>query len=208
MSKERKEKKIQETDQAYQAAAHKDAFNAVLDIINKHIIKKNEVMKVSSLKLTYINILEEKGYPSPEFHSDKLISRLQNHEISQSISFTKINPGDEGARSYFLIYNNKTTVAEALGVAYKLGSTDKFSDVALDLHKQILEAYKNSKKLPWPPTHDDMEIKSKDLLPEKLINFLNLVLTGTLEVEERSLRTQRLVLSIGQDLCRAVTKEE
>ena len=50
-----------------------------------------------------------------------------------------------------------------------------------------------------------MEIKSKDLLPEKLINFLNLVLT---EVEEKYLRTQRLVLSIGQDLCRAVTKEE
>ena len=46
------------------------------------------------------------------------------------------------------------------------------------------------------------------MLPEKLIKFLSLVLTGAPEVEEKSLRTQRLVLSIGQDLCRAVTKEE
>ena len=157
------------------AAAHEEAFNAVLEEINEHIIKNNKIVKLSSLKLTYINKLEEKGYPNPEYRSEKLKSHLQNHEINESICFTKTNPSGEGARSYNLIYNKQTTVADAVAVAYELGSRDNFSDVALDMRKLILEAFKKSEKLLWPPTHSDMEMDSRKLLPSKLVEFLILV---------------------------------
>ena len=55
---------------------------------------------------------------------------------------------------------------------------------------------------------DDLEIKSEDLLPLDLIKFLNIVMSGEADVEEKSEKTRRHVLSIGQDLCRAVTKGE
>ena len=64
------------------------------------------------------------------------------------------------------------------------------------------------KSLPWPPTADYLEIKSEDLLPLDLFKFLNIVMSGEADVEEKSGKTRRLVLSIGQELCCAVTKEE
>ena len=95
-----------------------------------------------------------------------------------------------------------------MAVAYELGSRDNFSDVALDMRKLILEAFKKSVKLLWTPTHSDMEMDSRKLLPSKLVEFLNLVLAGTYDVDVKSLKTQRLVFSIGQDLYRAITNEQ
>jgi hypothetical protein len=86
-----------------------------------------------------------------------------------------------------------------------LASTDKVQDVAILIRGIIKQAYKKTKALPWPPTVEDMEIKPDELLPECLVRLLNLLLAGTPEVEEKSERIRCLVMSIGQDLCRAVT---
>ena len=64
------------------------------------------------------------------------------------------------------------------------------------------------KSLPWPPTADDLEIKSEDLLPPDLMKFLTIVMSGEANVGEKCEKTRHIVLSIGQDLCRAVTKGE
>lgn len=45
---------------------------------------------------------------------------------------------------------------------------------------------------PPPMAVDDMEIKSEELLVEDLIKFLNLLLAGTTEVEDKCEKSWRL----------------
>ena len=52
------------------------------------------------------------------------------------------------------------SVAEAVAFAYKLGAKDKYEDVALLLRSSIQQAFKDSEPLPWPPSADDLEVKS------------------------------------------------
>ena len=191
-AKERAEKRIVGTEQTRQVAAHEEAFNSVVDILNTHVIEWNEVMQLSSLRLIYVDKLEENEYPNSEYRSEKPMHRLQNHDISCNISFTKVSPDNKGCVSFILIYNNTTTVADAVICAYRLGSIDKLADVAFLMRGLIQRAYQESEELPWLPTAEQQ-------LPKELIRFLNIAMEGKCE------KTRRLVLSIGQDLCRAVT---
>ena len=61
------------------------------------------------------------------------------------------------------------------------------------------------KTLHWPPTAEDLSIRSH-LLPDELQTFLTVVLAGKPEVTCE--KTNRLVLSTGQDICRSVTDGE
>ena len=91
-------------------------------------------------------------------------------------------------------------MAEAVSFAYQLGSKDKYQDVALLLRSSIQRAFKEAKPLPWPPSADDLEVKSSDeVLPSDLLKFLNYVISGDSDVE-RCEKTGRIVLSIGQVL--------
>ena len=99
----------------------------------------------------------------------------------------------------------KTTVSNALARAYTLGSADKYQDVALLLRHNILQAFNLSKGLPWPPTADDMELSCEKLLPPDLVRFLSIVMVGKEDLE-MSEKMKRLVFSIGQDLCCAVSE--
>lgn len=205
---ERADAKVMNTAQACQAAAHREAFNAAVEMLTHQVIEKNEVIQLSSLRRIYIEKLAENGCPNPEYRSEKLLHRLQNHELSKNVSFTKASPGDKGCLSFILIYSNRITVVDAVAFAYKLGARDKFTDVALFIRGLIQRAYKESKELPWPPTLDDLEIKSDEMLPRELVKFLTQVIVGISEIKGNNEKIQRLVLSIGQDLCRAVTHGE
>ena len=106
---------------------------------------------------------------------EKLKARLKNHEIHERIAFVNVNPGDKGCITYNLVYSATMSVAEAVAFAYKLGSKDKCEDVALLLRSSIQQAFKDSEPLPWPPSADDLEVKSSDeLLPSDLLKFLNM----------------------------------
>ncbi|KAI4809457.1 hypothetical protein KUCAC02_018336 [Chaenocephalus aceratus] len=74
-----------------------------------------------------------------------------------------------------------------------------------NLYRKTLE---ESKELPWPPTAQELDaVKMDELLPEHLVQFLSSVVTGTLD-EENCEKTQRLVYSITQDVCRAATNSK
>ncbi len=121
-----------DTLQDCKAAAHLKAFNTVLDLILGKVIEHNEVVQLSALGVLYRQELEESGSPNPDFRSEKLKTQLENHSItcSELIAFAKINPGDNGCITYNLAYKAKTSVADAVGFAYKLGCSDKFEGVA------------------------------------------------------------------------------
>ena len=187
-----------ESDQDRKASAHLKAFTAVLDFLQDCVIGQKKVVLLSSLRLLYIQELEKNGFANPEYRGEKLKARLENHEIHERIAFVNVNPGDKGCITYNLVYSATMSVAEAVAFAYKLGSKDKYEDVALLLRSSIQQAFKDSEPLPWPPSADDLEVKSSDeLLLSDLLKFLNYVISGDADVE-RCEKTRRIVLSIGQ----------
>ena len=63
--------------------------------------------------------------------NEKLKARLENFQINQFIAFAKVNLDDKGCVTYNLVYSASISVAVAVAYIYKLGSTDKYKDVAL-----------------------------------------------------------------------------
>ncbi len=53
--------------------------------------------------------------------------------------------------------------------------------------------------MPWPPSAEYLK-NLEDVIPEELERFLKIVLSG--EGETENVRVNRLVLLIGQDICR------
>lgn len=191
-----------DTEHARVSAAHEKAFISVLEHIQTRIVQQNEVLRLSSLRLIYVEELKQNGYDNSNYRSEKLLKRLENDTIKDYIHFTTVN---HETISFWLVHSSSITVSNALAQACILGSTDKYADVALLLHHNILRAFSEAKHIPWPFTADDMELSPEELLPPELIRFLNIVLSGKEDVE-KSAKIKRLVFSIGQDLCRAVSE--
>ncbi|KAG1678651.1 hypothetical protein GQR58_013324 [Nymphon striatum] len=117
-----------------------------------------------------------------------------------------------------LVYSTSISVAEAVTCAYRIGSKDKFEDVALHLSSVVQGMFNESTPLPWPPTADELDARaSEEYLPTDLVKFLSTLILGEAEVE-KSEKSQRLVLSTTfafnifgttpLDICRAVTNGE
>jgi hypothetical protein len=198
-------KRPKQTEYATMSAAHDQALKLVLGHIQTHIVLKHEVLRLSSLRLLYVEELKNHGYENSNYRSEKLLKRLQNDPIKDKIQFTRVDNKKDGVISFWVVYSSGITISNAIAQAYTLGSTDKYRDIALLLRQKILKAFRESKDLPWPPTTDDMELCSENLLPPELIRFLTMVMTGEEDVEI-SEKFERLVFSIGQDLCRAVSE--
>ena len=135
----------------------RQALASVQDHIQIHFVQQNEVIRLNSLRLLFIEELKRNGYENENYRSEKLLKRLQNDPI-QHVSFMKIIADKSGSMSFWLVYSSKITVVDALAQAYTLGSKDKFENAALLLRSNIQQAFGESQSLPWPPTSDDMEL--------------------------------------------------
>ena len=203
----RNEKKSLDIENLTLAAAYEDAFQAVLDMIHREVLSEKGIVPLPSLRLLFVQKLEEAGYPNAEYRSEKLLHRLQNHEIHHQILFTKVSE-ERGILLYYLIYSKTLTVEDGVKLAYRLGATDKVSDVALLLRSLIFKAQKDSSRLQWPPLPDELLVEYDKVLPNDLKRFLSLVISGDASTEKKREKNERLVLSIGQDICRAATDGE
>ncbi|KAG1685366.1 hypothetical protein GQR58_009094 [Nymphon striatum] len=198
--------------------AHQSSFNVVLDFIRERVIGQKEVLQLGTLRYLYVQELERCGFPNLDFRSDKLKTRLERHTINECIAITKVFSGDRGCIAYNLVYSTSISVAEAVTCAYRIGSKDKFEDVALHLRSVVQGMFNESTPLPWPPTADELDARaSEEYLPTDLVKFLSTLILGEAEVE-KSEKSQRLVLSTtfafnifgttSLDICRAVTNGE
>ena len=61
------------TDQEAITAAHSEAFQAVLYFIQQQVIVQKQVLQLSALRLIYINVLEEKGFPNSDYRHEQLM---------------------------------------------------------------------------------------------------------------------------------------
>ena len=82
-----------------------------------------------------------------------------------------------------------------------IGARDPFNDTAFYLREVIVKAFEETPTPHWPPTSEDLVLNHQ--LPEELVRFISVVLSGS--VVNRSDAAERLGMSIGQDVCRAVT---
>ena len=183
---------------SHDAAAHERAFKVILDYIQEEVVKGNKIVDLSLVRLLYVEALKEHGLHNPNYRSEKLKSRFENHAINELICFDKLNSGDRGCIFYNLIYNTNTSISDAMRYAYKLGNKNQCEDMALFLRDKIKRAFEESNPLPWPPTPDDLEAELlDDILPPDLSRFLNSLIYGDCNLNPCE-KKKRIVRSIGQ----------
>ena len=185
--------------------AHKSALQHVVTYVKEHVIQANKVIQLSHLTLMYTAELEKTPFKNPNYQGAKRLKpKLENHsDLSGKIQFVKCDLPN--SQPFFLLYNSKITVGDAVSEAYSLATTDSVREVALLMRGIIMKSFRDSKELPWPPSANDLEITS-EVLPNQLMKFLSIVIDK--QVISSSDQSNRLVMSIGQDICRAVTHGE
>jgi len=79
-----------DTEHVQMSAAHGKALASVLEYIHTHVIQQNEVLRLTSLRLIYVEELKENGCENSNYRSEKLLKRLQTDPIKDYIQFTKV----------------------------------------------------------------------------------------------------------------------
>ena len=185
--------------------AHEYAFSEVKKYTDKHVIVELEIIPLTLLRDQYISNLKERGFPNPAYRSENLMNKLKKDEdMSKKISFSKVDW--KGCVSFWLVFSSSMSISSAVAASYLAASKDRIQETALYLKEVIERAFKASKELPWPPTVEDISELSSENLPEELERFLTIVFSGNEPKNNECERTKRFVVSIGQDLCRAVTE--
>ena len=107
--------------------------------------------------------------------------------------------------SRYVVVSKAISAEDAVSEAYLLAGRDNIKDVAETLRAVIQRAYKDTKDIEYPPDVEALEVKS-GVIPDMLESFLCMITTG--KAQPPSDRAERLILSIRQDLCRAVFNGE
>ena len=126
-------------------------------------------------KKTYGQI-QMQGFPKQEYRIQKCMDWLKNDtEIKEDISFAKLH--NKGCLIYYLVYNSKISVPDAVISAYEVGITlDNLKDMALLLRSSIIRSFREMDNLPWPPTANDLDFNLNEQPPKELIKFIHKVL--------------------------------
>ena len=181
--------------------AHRQAFSAVCQQIDQEILKEKDILKLSDLLEVYKTALQETQYPNPNYRGENLKAKLETSEFyKEKLAFSPLF--NKGKFPTYLVYSSHIDVGSAIRCAYELGTKDLVIEVAGFLRKVILEAFQNSEALPWPPSAKYLE-NIDNVVPLEVQNFLTFVISGK-SISEVP-RVNRLVNSIGQDICRAAT---
>jgi hypothetical protein len=192
-------------EQSELEAAHDYSFRHVAQYIDETLLHGRKVVTLSSLRLMYIAKLDETRFANPNFRSDRLKRKLEKHHIlGPKLVFTKVQP-QSNSWPFYLVFSSNISVDEAVTQGYQLASRDAVKDVALLLRGVIKKAFEESKDLPWPPPASALEV-TDDVIPNMLKRFLSMVISAV--PTAASDQTDRIVFSIGQDICRAVTNAE
>ena len=166
------------------------------------------VIKLCDLREHYVKELEQTEFANSNYRAEKLRNKLQKHpSIGKNVSFTSFHENDtSGKFKSQLLFSNAIDVESAVKRAYELGTVDRAKEVAKSLRESILQAHQQADKIPWPPTADYLKSQA-DIAPEYLSNFLRIVFTGKEPTKEngKNIKIDRLILSVGQDICRAAT---
>ena len=179
--------------------AHQKAFDAVCQIIDNDVLLEKKVMKLGDLCQVYILNLQGTQFANPNYKAERLKSKLEKHDhYVLSLSFVLLEQASKG----YLVYSSNIDVVSAMKSAFKLGSIGMMRSVADDLRNDIFVTFDRSGDLAWPPVVENLQ-SDHEVIPSKLTTFLTILISGKMVSDDKR---KCLVSSIGQDICRAVTK--
>lgn len=185
-----------------QASAHDTCFQKICEVIDKEIVHEQNVVKLSELVKSYAHHLEETKFPNPSYRTENLKKKISN-TYSDRVGFVALDRA-KGKFQTDLVYSTETKLGTAIKNGYMLGSADHVGDVGLFLRNAISNAFEKANELPWPPSATFLE-GMDDPLPPDLRRFLQVIISGNTTLVSTSEKVERLVNSIGQDICRAAT---
>ena len=181
--------------------AHEQAFQDVSLLVKDQIIDKHEVHKLSEFKKIYIDALEKTDFPNNQYRSENFKLKLEK-KFPGKICFLKMNCTSKFGT--YLIYSSSLDISFAIESAYRLGTADTITDVALSLRNTVKETFSSKGPMDWPPSQEYLQ--NNNTIPDDLATFLSILLTGM--DDNLSDRDTRHLLSVGQDICRMVTNYE
>ena len=178
-------------------------FSKLCQVIDRRIVIGKEVLTLIDLCDTYFFIIADSPFPNTNYRTGKLKAKLLRHkDYCDKLSFVNLDRHGRQLQSE-LVFSNETSLAEAVKNGYMLGCSNMIDEVGKFLHRVIKYAFEKGDVLPWPPTASYLQTVD-DPVPEGLQRFLHNVICGQNSVQPSG-RTNRLVSSIGQDICRAAT---
>ena len=152
------------TKQSSMEMAHQSAYNTVCATVEKKLIVKQGIVKLTDLQQQYVSVLEQSPFPNANYRSENLAAKLTK-SYPQTLSFAKLEK--KGKFQSQLVYSSAIEVGSAVSMAYELSTIDRTRDVALHLRNEIKNSFESSNPLRWPPTAKDLDI-SDSVIPEQL----------------------------------------
>lgn len=178
--------------------AHSQAFLDVCNIIETEVLQDKHILQLSDLTQTYVDSLKKSNYSNPDYRNEKLKSKLERHKLFQGkLSFCEV-----GKFKSCLLYSADVGIQMAIKQAFQLGLQDKVQSVGVEMKEIIADNFSHSNDLRWPPMPTDLE-DLQQCIPKELEELLCFIITG--KKSAASVQFQRLIQSIGQDICRAST---
>ena len=187
--------------QARIESAHHLAFLKVQEHIDRVIINERKVLKMTDLLTIYTEQLRHTEFCNDKYRSEKLKKKIMNVEkYKVQLGFTQLDVVSKFTT--YLVYCKTTSIDDLIKNAYKLGTEDIVKGAALSGRSSILKRYKDSTELPWPITTDTL--RTIKPIPDDVFKFLSYLINGKMvsPIDDSKIR---IINSIGQDICRAVT---
>lgn len=179
--------------------AHRCAFQSVCQVVDNAIIQAKGMMRLTDLRQTYVSALDQTAYPNPDYRSENLKMKLMKHAGYQNqLSFC-----DMQCSKTNIVYSSSIDVDTAVKLAFKLGSSDVIENTGLEVRQTILQTHEDAPDIRWPPLPQTLGNMDDDGIPDNLVGLLRLITTG--KSSYGTPRSERLIHSIGQDICRAAT---
>ena len=178
--------------------AHSEAFMVVCDKVEREVVIEQNVLRLSDLREAYVTVLATLDCESPNYRSNKLKLKLEQCQRFQGkLSFCEL-----GKFQTYIIYSSEISTQTAMKLVYQLASVESIENLGSQIHKTICKGFSRAPITKWPPMPHDLP-NPNDILPEDLMKLLCLIITG--KESPSSARQQRLLVSLGQDICRAST---
>ncbi|KAL9951848.1 hypothetical protein ACROYT_G044583 [Oculina patagonica] len=198
-----------------------EAFQELKNELENKLFKEFEVVKMSSLRDRYVELLSCRGIFRPEYRTEKLKGRLIK-SFGEKVGFWHPRHRSETE----LLYYDEVPKGQVVECGYQRSfeeeiCRDKEDEEAVHhvyhCAKTIRTALINHDiKMPWPPCATDLDLTQDSVvLPHVLYNLLAWILTedkDTQPIENNEKVTindpavHRLILSLGQDLIYNVSK--
>ena len=90
--------------------AHEKAFSFVLEHVKNRVVQQKGIAKLINLRTLYVDELKRNNYRNDEFRAEKLLKRLQSNPVSEDLLFTKVDPGRQGAVTFWLLCSKKSVI--------------------------------------------------------------------------------------------------